>query len=157
MKRYLNLMIDSLEKKISVLEDIQQANENQSALLKAEQFDQEAFDLAMDVKEEQIERLDRLDEGFDSLYERVRDFLLKHKEECRGEIARLQELIQKISEKSASIQVTEQRNRSALEKVMNQENGKLRMMRNKNRLMQSYAANMNQVNLIDPQFMDKKK
>lgn len=78
MKRYLNMMIESLEKKLTVLEEIQEANVQQSALLKAEPFDQEAFDRTMDRKGAQIEKLDGLDEGFDNLYEQVREFLPAH-------------------------------------------------------------------------------
>ena len=114
MKRYLNMMIESLEKKLAVLEEIQEANVQQSALLKAEPFDQEAFDRTMDVKGEQIEKLDSLDEGFDNLYQQVRDLLPAHKEEFHDEIAGMQDLIRKISEKSVSIQVGEQRNKAAL-------------------------------------------
>lgn len=157
MKRYLNMMIESLEKKLAVLEEIQAANVQQSALLKAEPFDREAFDRTMDVKGEQIEKLDGLDEGFDQLYRQVREFLPAHKDEFHSEIARMQDLIRQISEKSVSIQVGEQRNKSALESVIRRENGKLRAMQNKSRIMQSYASNMNQINLVDPQFMDRKK
>ena len=157
MKRYLNMMIESLEKKLAVLEEIQEANVQQSALLKAEPFDQEAFDRTMDVKGEQIEKLDSLDEGFDNLYQQVRELLPAHKEEFHDEIAGMQDLIRKISEKSVSIQVGEQRNKAALESVIKRENGKLRAMQNKRSVMQSYASNMSQLNFVDPQFMDRKK
>lgn len=157
MKRYLNMMIESLEKKLTVLEEIQEANVQQSALLKAEPFDQEAFDRTMDRKGAQIEKLDGLDDGFDNLYEQVREFLPAHTEEFHDEIARLQDLIRQISEKSVSIQVGEQRNKAALESVIKRENGKLRAMQNKRRVMQSYATNMSQLNFVDPQFMDRKK
>ena len=157
MKRYLNMMIESLEKKLAVLEEIQEANVQQSALLKAEPFDQEAFDRTMDVKGEQIEKLDSLDVGFDNLYQQVRELLPAHKEEFHDEIAGMQDLIRKISEKSVSIQVGEQRNKAALESVIKRENGKLRAMQNKRRVMQSYASNMSQLNFVDPQFMDRKK
>ena len=69
----------------------------------------------------------------------------------------MQDLIRKISEKSVSIQVGEQRNKAALESVIKRENGKLRAMQNKRRVMQSYASNMSQLNFVDPQFMDRKK
>lgn len=157
MKRCLNMMIESLEKKLAVLEEIQKANVEQSEILKAEPFNQEAFDKTMDVKGEQIEKLDSLDEGFDQLYQQIREFLPAHKEEFREEIARMQELIRQISEKSVSIQVGEQRNKATLESVVNRENLKLRSMQNKQRVMKSYASNMNRLNFIDPQFMDRKK
>lgn len=157
MRRYLNMMIESLEKKLAVLEEIQEANVQQGALLKAEPFDREAFDKTMDAKGEQIEKLEGLDEGFDHLYQQVRELLPAHKDEFHSEISKMQELIRRISEKSVSIQVGEQRNKSALESVIKRENGKLRAMQNKSRIMQSYASSMNQINLVDPQFMDRKK
>lgn len=157
MKRCLNMMIESLEKKLAVLEEIQKANVEQSEILKAEPFDQEAFDKTMDVKGEQIGKLDSLDEGFDQLYQQIREILPAHKEEFSEEIVRMQELIRQISEKSVSIQVGEQRNKAALETVVKRENLKLRSMQNKRRVMQNYASSMNHLNLIDPQFMDRKK
>ena len=157
MKRCLNMMIESLEKKLAVLEEIQKANGEQSEILKAEPFNQEAFDKTMDVKGEQIGKLDSLDEGFDQLYQQIRELLPAHKDEFSEEIARMQDLIRQISEKSVSIQVGEQRNKAALETVVKRENLKLRSMQNKRRVMQNYASNMNHLNLIDPQFMDRKK
>ena len=157
MKTYLNLMIDSLEKKLAVLEQIQAASEKQSGLIKAEPFDQEQFDKAMDEKAEQIEQLNQLDDGFDSLYSRIREELPAQKEAYREQIGKLQELIRQISEKSATVQVVEQRNRAALEKVCARENERLRAIQNKSLLMKNYARNMSQVNYIDPQFMDWKK
>ena len=157
MKTYLNLMIDSLEKKLAVLEQIQAASEKQAGLIKAEPFDQEQFDKAMDEKAEQIEQLNQLDDGFDSLYSRIREELPAHKEAYREQIGKLQELIRQITEKSAAVQVVEQRNRAALEKVCARENERLRAIQNKSLLMKNYARNMSQVNYIDPQFMDWKK
>lgn len=157
MKTYLNLMIDSLEKKLAVLEQIQAASEKQAGLIKAETFDQEQFDKAMDEKAEQIEQLNQLDDGFDSLYSRIREELPAQKEAYREQIGKLQELIRQITEKSAAVQVVEQRNRAALEKVCARENERLRAIQNKSLLMKNYARNMSQVNYIDPQFMDWKK
>ncbi len=157
MKTYLNLMIDSLEKKLAVLEQIQAASVRQAQLIKAEPFDQEKFDNAMDEKAKQIDQLNQLDDGFDSLYSRVRENLSLQKESYLDEIAKLQKLIRLISEKSAAIQVAEQRNRTALEKVCARENERLRTIQNKSNLMKNYARNMSQVNYIDPQFMDWKK
>lgn len=150
-------MIESLEKKVAVLEEIQAANKVQTKLIDAEKFDQEEFDKAMDVKAEQIEKLNKLDEGFDSLYSHIRENLLGQKEKYRDQIAKMQELIRKISELSAAVSVVEQRNRAALERVFERENNRLRAVQNRGRLMQNYAANMNQINYIDPQFLDRKK
>ena len=157
MKTYLNLMIDSLKKKLAVLEQIQAASEKQAGLIKEEPFDQEQFDKAMDEKAEQIEQLNQLDDGFDSLYSRIREELPAQKEAYREQIGKLQELIRQITEKSAAVQVVEQRNRAALEKVCARENERLRAIQNKSLLMKNYARNMSQVNYIDPQFMDWKK
>lgn len=157
MRRYMTLMIDSLMKKRGLLIEIQKVNEKQTELLKAEAFEQEAFDGTMKEKGKLIEKLDSLDEGFDSLYQRIREELNSNKSLYRDEIAKMQALIKDISERSVSIQVAEQRNKAVLGQIYRKENEKLKQIRNSRRVMKDYYNSMNQLNYIAPQFMDRKK
>ena len=157
MRRYMTLMIDSVMKKRGLLIEIQKVNEKQTELLKAETFEQEAFDGTMKEKGKLIEKLDGLDEGFDSLYQRIREELNSNKSLYRDEIAKMQALIKDISEKSVAIQVAEQRNKAVLGQIYRKENEKLKQIRNSRRVMKDYYNSMNQLNYIAPQFMDRKK
>ena len=73
---YLQMMIDSLNKKKGILIRIIELNEEQNQILSEETLNGDAFDDNMKAKGSCIDELDLLDEGFQSLFNRVRDALL---------------------------------------------------------------------------------
>lgn len=157
VENYLRLMIESLEKKLSVLQKIKKQCEAQTEILKQEPFSFEAFDKTMDEKSNFIDELNRLDSGFETMYERVKEQLLSNKEMYRNEIAKLQSLIGQITDYSVSIQAEETRNRTAVDVQFKREQKRLSQNRSSSRIAQSYFTNMNKMNFVDPQFLDKKK
>ena len=72
---YITAMIESLEKKVAVLDEITKKNAEQAALLKEEEFSFDKFDKNAEEKGVLIYRLEKLDDGFESLYENVKDLL----------------------------------------------------------------------------------
>ena len=70
---YLQIMIESLEKKIDVLDRVLELDKRQIAIALEQPFDLEKYDKTMDEKGVLIDELNRLDDGFTSTYERVRD------------------------------------------------------------------------------------
>ena len=77
LNSYLSILEDSLKKKLAVLEQIDEVSDVQTALLKEETFDLERFDATVDEKDAFIKQLSELDDGFETLYEKVREELLK--------------------------------------------------------------------------------
>jgi len=139
---YLTAMIESLEKKVSVLDEIINKNAEQAALLKEEDFSFDKFDKNSEEKGVLIFRLEKLDDGFESLYEKVKEELAAHKAEHAAEIKRMQELIQNITDKSATIQADEARNKAALENIFRNEREKLRAGRSGVKALKSYGQAM---------------
>ena len=112
---YVNLLEESLVKKSAVLTEILELNKEEDAMLKAEELDVEAFDKSMDRKGELAQKLDGLDDGFDSVYSRIREEILTHPENYKEQVARIQNLIREITDKQTSIQAQEARLKKAVE------------------------------------------
>lgn len=72
-ENYLQIMTESLEKKLEVLDKVYEINKRQLEVSTKRPFDAEAYDVVMDEKGELIEELNRLDDGFTSTYELVRE------------------------------------------------------------------------------------
>lgn len=154
---YLNVLEDSLKKKSVVLDKIQVANLAQSDLLKAEKFDMEAYDRYVDEKDACIGELEKLDEGFESLYDKIREELLGNKALYAGQIKRIQDLISEITEKSVSIQALETRNRDAVTAYFSREKQALGQGRRNSKAAYGYYQNLNKAIQEDASIMDMKK
>lgn len=140
---YVTALIESLEKKISVLDEIIAKNKEQSDLLRTDPFSFDAFDKNTEEKGVLIFRLEKLDDGFETLYARVKEELDGNRALYANEIRRMQDLIRQITEKSASIQAEEARNKAALENVFKSERDRIKTGRSGVKALQSYNQAMN--------------
>ncbi|MCI9137801.1 MAG: flagellar protein FliT [Lachnospiraceae bacterium] len=154
---YLNVMIQSLQKKIKVLDEIMKKNKEQHQILEQEELDADAFECNVQEKGELIDQINFLDEGFEELYDRVKVVIEKEKQEHKEEILLMKKLITDITEKSVTIQSEEIRNRRLVEHRFSQERKKVRSMKNTSTVAKQYYTNMAKLNYVDAQFMDKKK
>ena len=102
---YLQMMIDSLNKKKGILIRIIELNEEQNQILSEETLNGDAFDDNMKAKGSCIDELDLLDEGFQSLYDRIKEELAGNKTKYSSEIAAMKQLIKEVTELGAKIEV----------------------------------------------------
>ena len=154
---YLGILEDSLHKKLDVLEEITAYNKQQEELLKKDTVSMEELDTNMEQKDVLIQKLTELDEGFETLYERIREQLLTNKDAYKDQIRRIQGLISKVTEKGVSIKAQETRNKKLVEDYFIRERRELQKGRNASRTAYGYYKNMSGNNVIPPQFMDQKK
>lgn len=157
INNYLNILEDSLKKKIEVLKRISEVNDAQTEALKGESADLEAFDQMMEEKDLYIDELTKLDEGFESLYDNVKQELIGNRQKYADQIKRLQELITQITDKSVSIQAQEARNKALVENCFKKKRQELGNSRKSSQAVYGYYQNMNNMKSVSPQFMDKKK
>lgn len=157
MENYLQVLEESLYKKKDVLCRIEEANNRQEEILKAENVSEDDFDQSIEEKGGFIEELNRLDAGFESLYENIREQLLDGKEKYKQQISALQKLIKEVTEKSVFIQTQEARNKVLAEKYFADRKAELQKGRRSSKIAMDYYRNMNNSQVIPPQFMDKKK
>lgn len=141
-KTYLVAMIDSLEKKIEILNEIRIKDAEQYELTKKDPFPTEEFDKNSDEKGVLIYKLNKLDDGFQLVYDNIKKNLEENKAECAAEIKKMQELITRITELSVSIQAEEARNKAALENHFKMERQKIKGARSQSKAVKSYSQVM---------------
>ena len=154
---YIEILLQSLNKKSSVLDKIMEANEEHAKIAAAKDFDPEAFDVVFDKKDQLIKELEQLDRGFSTVYTRVKEELIGNKDAYKEQIAQMQSLITEITDKSMNIQATEKRNKEALMSRMDMVKREIYQAKNTKKVATSYYKNMNGLNYVEPQFMDRKK
>lgn len=157
MDNYLSVLEDSLKKKLQILDELTDYTTQQQELLKVEELDYEAFDRLVDQKEPLIQRIMELDQGFETVYDRIKEQLLGNKEQYAAQIRALQSLIGELTDKSVKLQTMEQRNKSAVEQQFRKSREKIRKGRQNKQAALNYYKNMNNVNYVPPQFLDDKK
>lgn len=154
---YLGILEESLDRKAEVLDEIMEYNRAQEQLLRQENVSMDELDANMEQKDALIQKLAGLDEGFESLYERIREQLQEHKDAYRDQIKRLQELIVQVTEKSVSVQAQEARNKKLVEDYFMAEKSQLRQGKKASKVAYGYYKSISNRNIVPPQFMDQKK
>ena len=154
---YIEIMIQSLEKKSRVLDEILKLSRDQKNWLEDPDLTPETFEENVGKKAELIDQLDALDEGFETLYERVSGQLNADRGRYAKEIRTMQKLIAEITEKSVEIQAVEARNKSQVEARFSTIRKQIRQVKDNQKVVKEYYRNMQKMNYVEPQFMDNKK
>ncbi len=157
MENYLSILEDSLRKKLQLLDELTDYTTQQQELCQTEELDYEAFDRLVDQKEPLIQKIMELDQGFETVYDRIKAQLLGNKEQYAAQIATLQSLIGELTNKSVKLQTMEQRNKAAVDQQFRKSREKIRQGRRNNQAALNYYKNMNNSNYVPPQFLDDKK
>ncbi len=157
MSGYLSILEDSLKKKREILCRIQDINQSQCALFKDGGLDMEQYDSYVDEKDVCIKQLDDLDEGFEALYEKIRQELLQNKELYADQIRSIQKLIEEITDKSVSIQAQESRNRDMITAYFSKERQTLGERRKSSKAVYGYYQSIGKAVEEEVRIMDLKK
>jgi predicted nuclease with TOPRIM domain len=156
VENHLLILSESLDKKISVLEDIQAYNLKQEQAFLQDAPDMDEFDDALEEKEELIQRIEKLDEGFEILYERISKELQENRSAYAVQIKELQEKIQKVTDLSTAIQAQEARNKKLIEDYFSKMKAGIKQNRQGSKAAYDYYKNMSGAAFNNPQFMDSK-
>lgn len=156
MDNQLNILSESLDKKLQVLEEISEYNSRQEQAFKDEQADLDSFDAALEEKERLIQELSRLDDGFESLYERISDELKADRTKYADQIRMLQAKVTKVMELSVSIQAQEARNKKLVEDYFAKARSGLKNNRQSSKAAYDYYKNMSGASYTQSQYMDSK-
>lgn len=151
------ILLQSLIKKNQVLDAIIRQNSVQENILKQDDLDMEAFDASLDEIGTLIEELEKLDQGFETVYDKMREEILEHKSLYRAEIAQMQEQIQQITDKSVKINAAKMRNQMRAENHFKRKTREIKNATSKTRVARNYYNNMNNLHCVPPQFYDSKK
>lgn len=157
INNYLQVLEESLHKKMESLNRIEELCNRQEKMLRAESVSEEEFDASIEEKGKLIEELTRLDDGFENLYNRIKEQLSGGREKYRAQIAVLQKLISEVTDKSVSIQAKEARNKALAETFFINRRKEIKSSRRSSKAAIDYYRSMSQSKVVEPQFMDKKK
>jgi len=157
MENQLTIMIESMDKKLAVMKEIQNYNEEQASVFQEGRADMDTFDRDVEKKDRLIEELMLLDSGFETMYEKLAEQLKNNKEQYATQIRTLQEKIKQVTSLSVTIQAQEQRNKALIEQYFAKEREGIRKGRKSSKAAYDYYKSMSQSNVVPAQFMDSKK
>jgi len=119
--KYLNIMVESLQKKKLVINQMLEKTMLQSELISSKEYDDvnwSQFEVLMVEKESLIEKINELDDGFEQLFSRVKPDLDADKDSYAEEIRKLQGCITELTDTGVRISATEERNRQDINRIM---------------------------------------
>jgi len=153
----IQVLVESLEKKSRLLDEIIRENDAQEDILKQEELDMDALDASTDRISSLAEALDKLDDGFEAVYDRTREELIANKAAYRSEIAQMQKLIGEITDKVVRINAARMRNKMRAEQQFQKSRNQIGRAASKMKASKNYYNSMNNLHYVAPQFYDSKK
>ena len=153
---YLMIMVESLTKKIEILEKLLEYTKKQEMLLEEEEFYMEEFSKLLDKKGELIDVLNTMDQGFEQVYERMEEEIKGKKEEHSHEILLMQERIRTITDLSIKLQELEYKNKEKVEMQFSQKKNEIKTFRQSKDNVNKYYRVMSKTQVVDSAFLDKK-
>lgn len=156
-ENYLNVLEESLEKKLQIMAKIQEYNLRQQEIFQSGDVNLDEFDKCVDQKGTLIEELMALDSGFETLYRNVEQELQNNRQKYAEEIKRLQELVARVTEESVTIQAQEARNKKQVEDYFRKERAGIAQNRKNSKAAFDYYKSMSGSGYATSQFYDNKK
>lgn len=157
MESQLHVLSESLDEKLKVLKEIQEYNLRQEQAFKNGEADLEDFDEAVEEKDRLIERLMRLDDGFETMYAKLAEELKENRKYYAEQIKELQIKITKVTEMGVTIQAQEARNKKLVEDYFAKARAGIRQNRQSSKAAYDYYKSMSGVHLDQSHFMDSKQ
>ena len=154
MESQLTILSESLDKKLEVLQKIQEYNKRQEEVFSAEKVDMSLFD---DAVEEKQRLIDEVDDGFEIMYEKLARELEGNRQRYAAQIRELQAKVAKVTELSVSVQAQEARNKKLIESYFAKERSNIGQRRKSARSAFDYYKSMSSTGYTQPQMYDSKK
>ncbi len=147
----MSILQESLTAKRQVLLEIQEYNRKQEEVFTAEEVDMSLFDTALEEKERLIQKLTRLDDGFEAMYQRLAEELQGNRERYAGQIRILQQQIKEITDLGVSIQAQEVRNKALIESYFSRERKNMHKNLQNSAKAYNFYKNMSNLNAVSNQ------
>lgn len=157
MESQLNILSESLDKKIRILKELQRYSVEQEKVFQDEPVDLEKFDALVDQKDELINQLTRLDDGFEVMYAKLAKELENHRQQYATQIKELQSKVAEVTDISVAVQVQEKRNKKIVEDYFAKERTNIKRGRANSKAAYDYYKNMSGSQYTSPQFYDSKQ
>jgi len=155
--KYLTVLAESLVKKKEVLLNIRNITFAQKDLLAAEYFDPEQFDKYVEDKDKLIQELILLDEGFQTLFDKVKEEVTGNKDKYAEQIGELKVLIKEVTDLNLSIQAQEARNKEMVESYFKKQRDNIGKLRKSTKVVSDYYKSAYNVGVDNSRILDAKK
>lgn len=157
IKKYVIILVESLEKKKRILQALLEECRKQEAMMRS-RSEIDAFEESVSYKGKLIEGIDVLDKGFEQLYQQIGKELASQTEQYRNEIKKMQVLISDIAKLSVLVQTAEQKNKEQAEAYFSFSRGRIRQAKKSVRAASEYYKSMNGLGHYgNVSVLDKKK
>lgn len=154
---YINVLVDTLQKKKSVLEQIYDGTKQQKEILQSDKFNEEDFQKTISLKGMLLDELEQLDNGFEQVYERVALAMKYNKDSYKEEIVLAQKLIQEIMDLNVSIRAMEEQNKQRFPACVMEKRKQYGSIKTNSKIVTNYYKNMpNTHQTGQSYFVDKK-
>lgn len=158
MKKYLNILIDAINKKSNLLDQIMNIVDEQETCVAKSDFSLAYYNELMEKKGELIADIDKLDDGFTAVYARISPELKQSQIDYTDELRVLQGKVSEVSEKTTLIQAKEIRVHNTLERMLKASHPQVNYSIGKSEAALKYYKTMNKTTVAPGSiFVDTKK
>ena len=156
-RAYVIILRDSLVNKKKILLNLIDYTEKQAELVKQGDIEADEFEKLIDDKGKSIAMLNMVDDGFESIYSRVREEIQTEPDKYKAILQEIQSLIEETVSLGAKIETLEHRNKEMIEAFISGKRTEIKDFRSRKNTMKSYSQNMpNQHVQGSSYFLDKK-
>ncbi len=149
---YVNMMVDALKRKKQILLFLLEKTKQQESLLKDEEMDPDEFTKTIEEKGDQIDEINQMDEGFDTLFKHVEREIMANKMAYKEQIQQMQQLIGEVSELGIQIQALEHQNSGHFKIYLANQRKNIRDFNISNKTVSSYYQNMAEAHKPDQSY-----
>ena len=154
---YIRMMLDVLSKKEVHLTKLLELTTEQEALLKEEEFKEAEFAILIEKKSGHLRKIDEVDSGFQSIYNRVAEEMQENKDAYKEQILEMQGLITRVTDLGVKLSALETKNKEALEAKLKDKKQGIRQFKVSKQTANTYYKNMLGMQTGASYFMDQKK
>lgn len=141
-KTYIRILIDTLARKEKILRELSGETSKQAEILSGEELDIESFNRTIKAKDELLDKLQALDEGFLDLYAKVGEEMKANPGAYPEDIERAQKLVRTLTDLSAELSTAEERNRARLAMLLSKGKQKVKDFKISSAAASAYYKNM---------------
>lgn len=153
---YINILNDTLKKKIALLEQLIDITLLQEKCITVTPPDMEQFEQTFSNKDTLIDRLNKLDDGFEYIYDHVKEELSTNLLQHKDEVLQLQELIRWVTDMSTKLQTIEIRNKNKIEIYFAGQKKEIKEFKHSSKSVSNYYKSMSNGVRGESFFLDKK-
>lgn len=154
---YIEILKQSLTKKLELLDTIMALNVLQKDMLENPNLDPDELEENLNRKADLVEQLSKLDDGFGQIYDRVRTELMENRTAYTEDIAQMKRDITAIMDKSTAIQSQEKRNQVLMQQKFTSVKKQIKEVKKSRQAVNSYYRNMMKMGTPGSTFLDDKK